>query len=478
MTLSWGVFLLVLVAVASYVFGIAWSIGLLLGGMAILALSWWFPYLAFFVVTITAPLLGLMVSIPVETLQFGQRAVGASIDVGVGELLASIVLLVWAGKTVQGLWVRRSWGKRAPVLPLLIEFSALSLAHLLSGFSSATPDPWLILKYSLRPVFSVYALFVLIPANFLQTWRRVRQSTIILCGVAGFFAIQGAYALFMGPDATGLVRAHPLTTFGIPLLGGNHHALAELLVFAAPAAWMMSLESSSRFSRRALRGFSGALFLVTLLTFARAAWLTVVLQFALFAVTAGRAWVLAHRRTVAVFFCLLFPLVIFMGTFSLNPVVESSTAARSLLTDIALDFFSDHPLLGVGAGTFPDRVSRIWAFTVEYGDALDAHGIIQKLLAETGLLGLLAFGFVVFGIAKECRLTIRSLTHHRSKLDTYVLLSVACLSPLFYQLFSSTPWSARVWLPVGIFFAGSRVFRVEASDHDPDFLHSHLTRHG
>jgi O-antigen ligase len=69
-----------------------------------------------------------------------------------------------------------------------------------------------------------------------------------------------------------------------------------------------------------------------------------------------------------------------------------------------LHMFQDHPLTGIGIGNFvPYRVA--------FGDgvALEAHNFVGQLLGETGLVGVIAFAFMVGVTLWNCR-RIRRLT--------------------------------------------------------------------
>jgi hypothetical protein len=39
-----------------------------------------------------------------------------------------------------------------------------------------------------------------------------------------------------------------------------------------------------------------------------------------------------------------------------------------------------------------------------------------------------------------------------------------------YQFFSTSLWSPRVWISVGLLLAGIRLFRTHVARRDPDFL--------
>lgn len=470
LTMSWAVFLLLIVLAFLVVSGFSLTIGLALGfGVALLCV-WQFPFGSLYVAFCSLLLSGIIVPISTGTLRFGERAFGTAIEVSLGELVTAVVIIGWALR----LLVVHASDKRAsarPWLPLSLGFAAIIGAHLLSVFSPALPDPVLVVKYTLRPVLFVYLAAVALPANFVRSWRRMDEACFALVALAGWFALDGLRSLFVfGGDALGLYRAHPLTLFGYNPLGGNHHALAELMVLVAPLAFALAERTMEAGLRRWYQAVGILFWAVALLTFARAAWFVVGIEVLFFGLFLWRDWVRTHMRSLISGFIVLVPVIAYMVWFSLGAGVADSTAARSLLLDIAWDFFRHSPLVGVGAGTFPDRLAHVWAFTVEFGAAEDAHGMWQKLASETGVLGLAALLYTFWSLGQLIRGQWRRIGLTNAERRWFVCMSVSVLGALTYQFFSTSLWSPRVWISVGLLCAGMRLLQTNVARRDPDFL--------
>ncbi len=77
---------------------------------------------------------------------------------------------------------------------------------------------------------------------------------------------------------------------------------------------------------------------------------------------------------------------------------ESSFRGRSSEMLAGLNMFYDHPILGIGAGNYPNnylRYAQHLGIEVRYSER-EAHSLYIQILAETGLLGIITFiGFVV-----------------------------------------------------------------------------------
>lgn len=466
---QWGLFLLLLLMAGLVAFGAPLGAGFLIGVAVVLLVVWEFPFVGFYTWIATAPLLGLLVSISTGRFQIGERAFGGSIDVLVGELVAAAVLAVWALRMLF-VWRARDMDWR-PWLPLAAPFAFLVGAHALSAFSSSVSDPLLVVKYALRPVLFVFLAAVVLPVNFLRTRKRLLMTLGVAAGVGGFFAMDGFRSLFTWQDGISfLYRARPMAILGVLPIGENHNVLAELLLFTAPAAYALGFLVRSVRLRKLAHWAAACMVVIALLTFARSAWIALGVQILLLSATVWRPWLRERKHVLALATIIFLPLAGYMISFSLTPGVRGSTGARTMLSEIALVLFRESPLIGVGAGTFVDRVAQTRAYVMEYGTPLDAHGILQKVIAETGLVGLLALCVVVCAVYMQLRYFLRNMRQGSHEYTAYMILLAAVAGAFTYQLFNTTYWTPKLWLPVGLAIAAGRILSQHIESRDPDFL--------
>jgi O-antigen ligase len=272
-------------------------------------------------------------------------------------------------------------------------------------------------------------------------------------------AVIGALSLFTDP-VDGLRRAAPLSFFGLWPLGMNHNLLAETLVATVPIAIVSALFSRGR-KRRLFSALSAAMAIVGLLTFARTAWIA----FAFMALAAGfteyRIAIRKRWRTSALVLLLLLPLVFVLIRFSGTREVAGSTASRLALTEFSLYLFSTHPLLGAGAGTFVPRIAQARGFLQDFGDPIDAHGFGQKILAEQGIVGIVFFLFLLGRITQTLAAGVRAAPAGSPERSALLLLSLAAVGMIVYELFNTTYYSAKLWLPIGAALAAVPVLTRE-----------------
>ncbi len=450
-------FLILLAALA--VFGAPTIVLLLVAGILVLLIAWRYTQLTFYAWIATATLLSWTVFINTGLYRIGNRVIGGTLEIGVAELIVAALIIAWALRAFF-LWLTGK-RQREVFLPLLGAYGLLVLAHALSVFSPAHPDVIGVLKYTLRPVLWVYVISVILPVNFIRSRRQLAVVLGILTVVGLIFSFDGLRSLWFGSDdQTLLARAHPLLIFGRYWIGDNHNVLAELLAFTAPVALALASLWRRRTIQRWLYGAAAFMALIALLTFARSAWIAIVVEMMLLFATIWRPWLKRHIGLFVFAALACAPLVAYMVLFVGQAGVQSSTDSRVMLASIAYDLFRGSPIFGVGAGTFVYRVSQVWLFTYEYGAPLDSHGILQKLLAETGILGILAFGYYLLSLVRSFWNKLRSWSKPvlaERQVTMYLLAGV--LGAFIYQLFNTTYWTPKLWLPVGIALAAFTVFQ-------------------
>jgi hypothetical protein len=330
------------------------------------------------------------------------------------------------------------------------------------------------LKYLARPLFFFYLAFFLPTVSIIkkygQDFLKKIFFTFYLTGL--LTALMGFFSFFLMP-IVGFPRAKPLCLFNFCPLGANHNLLAETLVATAPAGfllwWLKKQEthSSSWFflplGKKWFFWTSVFQVIIGLLTFSRTAWLAFLLQLVIFLVLTSSKKELKERIKKGVPF-LFFSLPLFGYLFwtLTTEVVESSTMARFEMIQIAWFYFLKHPWLGNGLETFIPTLWEIKAFLLEYGEPLDAHGVIWKLLFEQGLLGCLTFFFFVGIILGVIGRELKNALNEGNEEKKVVLLIafLIAVGSLVYQLFNTTYYSSKLWVPLGIAAASAIVYQL------------------
>jgi len=317
--------------------------------------------------------------------------------------------------------------------------------------------------YLVRFILLFYVGYIVLGANIIKG-KHVLHRSLLMFGLSGFLAMtMGIASLFTGAwkAVYGFPRVTPFAIGGWMPFGDQHIFLAEVLTTTIPIFVYFWYVQKDVLKRKWLGILVIVMVCTALATLSRAAWVTLVAQGFVFVmllkkyISFDRIW-----KTARWFLLLLAPLVLYVSYFLLtNSIVQSSNAARWTLTDVSIFMFADHPVIGNGVGQFVPLLEDIKYFNVEFGAAVDAHGIVQKLLAEQGLIGLLAFALFVGWIVRRVYGRFQdSRYEEEARLVAFMGLFLV-LSPFIFQLFNTQYYSSRMWVPIALALAQSIVYR-------------------
>ncbi len=364
---------------------------------------------------------------------------------------------------VLGLGVRyvvtRLFGKRPQVLrlPLAGLFAAFFASILLSNLFSGDPLP--ALWYAARVIVMFYAAYVVVPASLLDRPKFLRIA-VSCVAVSGLIVAGSSVVTLIGQylDAD-FFRVRGVRIFGIYPFGVNHNLVAEYLIMTNFFLLALRYWFRSPAARRFLNLSFIILTVVALATFSRAAWIATFLQLLAFFVLRKTDKLKLAMSSIALVL-LLMPLAFKMVQLQENNF--SATASRLQLTKIAWQSFLDRPVLGFGTGNFMKLVGDNIRFTAQYGDPMDSHGILQKVMAEQGTLGLIVFLLIAAAIFRR----LFSLYDRSAEFQELLLpLTVGCLGTFIFQFFNTSYYKGKLWLPIGIALAAAALMQNPDKKH-------------
>lgn len=467
--IGWGVFLLLFLVGMGVAAGAPVAITFLLASSVTALIAWRFPYPVFNLWIALSMLLGVLVGIYTGEVRVGERVFSAYVELSIAEVIALGLLAAWSMRILL-LWRGRRDRHWEPWLPILLPFIALIIAHVLSGFSEGQPAWGEVVKFIGRYLVFVYLTSVALVVNFVRSKKRLTDALLVLFLVGIAFAVDGLRNMVSFDGGFSLSRAMPGPILEVNPLGGNQHALAEVELIAIACGLALAALLKDGLAKRVIYAGCAIMSAVVILTFSRTAWIVVPLQIAVLFATIWRGAWKTYRRELTIIVLLLIPLAGIQLVYSLSRGAISSIDSRAALTQIAVELFRGSPFIGVGAGTFVDRVAHTYAFTLEFGPAFDAHGLIWKVMAETGSIGLLALVWIAWALFKQVNFTVHRLSPGKPETMAYWYLLVGVIGMVAYELTSTTYWTPRLWLPIGLLLAAGRIFIERESGRDPDFL--------
>lgn len=296
-------------------------------------------------------------------------------------------------------WPLRLAVRRSPGRPLLFVLPALLL--LLPVLAALTT--------SLLPAVaweaSGYLLLGMAATLALVQWEPVRQRPAIvawlLLTIGGFLALTGPLLLGQGPDKFGLASLAPSAgglasalgeTINPNVLGGA--LLIPLLlalalaigprwcerpwrwVWAAVAIWLLSVLVLSQ-CRGAYLGAAGAILLLVVLRWPRAAWIALPVSV-----------LLALLLTSGLSFSLMLDNI--AGSTHTNGLT-----GRLAIWQFAGDLLGRQPLTGAGLGLF----AAVQLQSTGAQPASHAHNLLLQVAMDLGLPGAIAYLFLLAGVA-------------------------------------------------------------------------------
>jgi len=330
--------------------------------------------------------------------------------------------------------------------PLFFPFAVFIFINLLSALFA--PDPLYSLWYIIRWPAFLYIAYIFVPYNLIQDGKTLKKTIIATASGAVLVLILGFLSLYGQDWHDSFFRIRSISLFGVYPYGENHNLIAEFLnvgVFMI-LAWRQ-LTKNLRV-RKILDIAFIAMSLGIILTFSRAGWITLFLQLSIYTVFYFQTKKQTPRRLVLFIvgaLILLSPLAWKMG--QLQQENTSSTENRWLLTKIAIEAFQDKPYMGYGSGEFINLVDDNLRFKAKYGPAIDSHGMLQKVLAENGAFGLAAWIFIIAALLKHFWFALQKYYHRNLWLLPVI---IAGLGGLFFQLFNTSYYKGKVWLPIAL----------------------------
>lgn len=346
-----------------------------------------------------------------------------------------------------------------------IQWFALFVGSALVSLINVPPEERVdSLKYVAHFLLLFYFGYLLLAANVVDTKKLWRQSLVTLASVGFLAALMGAISLVLGVwSGGGFHRAVPFAIFGWAPFGDQHIFLAEVITTTVPIFLFFWRQATDPQRKKQLAMAAWFVAIIGFLTLSRAGWVTMFAEAVLFFYLTRHenfwheVWGVSRRGLVVVLPILLY-FVYFLLT---SPVVASSTSTRLSLTDMALFLFREHPLVGQGVGTFTNRVVEFKIYTTEFGEALDAQGVVQKLLAEQGLLGLGTFVLFVGWIVLTILRRYRSEDYTAEARGAYFVSLFLLASPLIFQLFNTQYYTSKMWIPIALALAQSILYKKD-----------------
>ncbi len=424
--------------------------------------------LAFLTLVMRWPMLGWLLVVLTYPFIYLQFFLGRTINIPYVDALAILTLAAVIIRTI----ATSDWKSQISNLKSQIRFPPGLLPFLLFLAAAAlsltnTDDVALGVKFLFRPLAFFYLMYVVLPWVLIDRPEHLFRTFRALFVVGCIAAAMGIWSLVFPPEPGAFRRAVPIVIHGMTPLGTNHNLIAEVLVSVIPIGFVLAARARGLRRRWYVVG-TALLALVTLLTFSRNGWITLAIESVIVMTAIARARRVSWRRILRWAVPIVATAAVVVGVFSTTSIARSSNRNRIQLTQIAIAEFREHPWVGAGVGTFIEAVSRDRWYIADFGKPQEAHGLVQKLLAETGTFGLLMFAALLGTILARI---IRVLRHPNTDAAWHpILLALLCSAAgsIVFQLFNTSYFVSKLWLPLGIALAAAHLAERGIALHRED----------
>jgi O-antigen ligase len=323
-----------------------------------------------------------------------------------------------------------------------------------------------------------FAIYVLV-GSLAYTWTAIRRAFAVLTIAAAVLALLTIVQTVTGTrnEFGGLAQLKVGNVYGdvdIARASGpvdDPNFYAQLLLIILPLAGYLAVTERNRLRRF---GYAMAALLIvagTLLTYSRGGIvaLGLMLVLVIVAIRLRPAYIVA-AAAIAVLVLAILPAGVRERTLSMREALSSGNSAapedasieeRKLFLGAAWEMFSDHPILGVGAGNYATYFNRyaliVGSSAVQYhdrGDPAYPHMLYLQIAAETGALGLLCFLAAVTAAFISLRRAHVMLVEH---VGITTALAIALAGYLITALFLHGAYQRNFWILLGLVAAIARL---------------------
>jgi O-antigen ligase len=328
------------------------------------------------------------------------------------------------------------------------------------------------------------ALLAIVICLLLQSGNNLRQVTWALLAAGIFMGTIAVYQYAtntLASDYWGFAKAeiHLLASGvkGYRIAGpvGDANFFAQILIVVIPLALNRMMNEKKRWMKMAAL-FALAVCLVAIVfTFSRGAFLALAVT-GMFLIISLKP----KKRYLALAFVLVVVSIPFLPDAykqRINTMVDLIPGVgRGVQTDVAfrgraseakvaLMMFADHPILGVGIGNYPihyQEYSRLVNMDPRLTNR-SAHNLYLQIAAETGIIGLFVFFFILYRLFVGLR-EARKQFHAAENEDAANLTGAYTIAMLGYfvaAIFLHSAYPKFLWLLVGIALALPQAARNE-----------------
>lgn len=379
---------------------------------------------------------------------------GWNINIPYADLIIILLGIITCVLYIIDLFKKRAVKLSKQLLINLIPLALFVITGVLSLTNVWSEQLMISIKYWWRFVGFYYIFYFLFVQYLVNNEKRYWRISWCLYGLGIFLSFMGIIS-FIWPEIPHVFRmATPLSWFGLFPYGASHNLLAESLVSIILFSWLLVYRyQEKKFSKWLYLGLAFMIGVV-ILTFSRTGWLVLWIELFLLAVIYyKKKFIIFIKKFWWTGLVLLSLLAIYLITFGQTNFVTSSNEARIAMIEKSWSLFLDHPILGNGIGTRQEIVSKDIYYVAEFGQPLEQHGVLLKLIAEQGIFGVVVwFGIMIYFLHTLFKNYLKFNKDNNWRWGALIAFLIV-LGQFVFQLLDTGYYSAKMWLPLGLAFS-------------------------
>lgn len=351
--------------------------------------------------------------------------------------------------------------------PVLKTFSLFFFSGLISILNSL--DISFSFVYLVRFIAFCYIAYIVLPSNILKDKKSLHNiifslllTSIITLGFQFLYVYKEGFMV----DFRGQISS--INFKGIFPFGENHNLLAEVYAIGLFAAMYLFYVAKNMTWRFVYTLSIIVLSVANLFILSRSSVLSVLVGISFLFIIypfirENKSFKKAIFEIGFRFFATIALIVVCLGFFtnfinqtSINEI-KSSSDARVDMTKSSFSIFAVHPIIGNGIANFKMLLGNDAEYIKNYYIALDSHGVVQKIIVEQGVFGIIAFGLFVGSIVFVYFKSIKNISNYDDRMALSIIFSLFIVAN-FLQLFNTTYYTYRLFLPIGLFIVANKIY--------------------
>ncbi len=354
-----------------------------------------------------------------------------------------------------------------PVLKVFVLFFFSGLISIINSF-----DISFSFIYLIRFIAFCYIGYIVLPTNILKDKKELQNVIFILLLTSLITeAVQFLYVYKEGFRADFRGQISSITFKGIYPFGENHNLLAEVYTVGIFSA-MYLFYTAKNMTWRFVYTMSLMVILVAdLFILSRSAFLSVLVAtgflFVIYPFIRENKSIKTAAfemgfRAFSIFVFIIVSLGFYTNFINQTNIneVKSSSDARVDMTKSSVSIFLKNPIIGNGMANFKMLLGDDKEYIKNYYIALDSHGVVQKILVEQGVVGIVTFSVFIIALFVMYFRAIKNISSYDDRMALSIVFSIF-VAAFFLQLFNTTYYTYRLWMPIGLFIVASKIYSVK-----------------